>query len=194
MDAKKKSLLAVVLGLVWMGLVMWQWGTFTETVRVPLTNVSGPPSAGHSAKGKSGGLRVNLELLASARTQREETFTTPRNIFAVPRPDGTLPVAGDGSPIRNSTEQPQERMLAQQMAVTELSQYRYLGFLRMGESRKKDIAVLSKNEDVIVVKVGDHVDDHLILKTITPESVIIRDTGARIEQTVLLSEEPPLQP
>jgi hypothetical protein len=85
-------------------------------------------------------------------------------------------------------------MLAQQMAVTELSQYRYLGFLRMGESRKKDIAVLSKNEDVIVVKVGDHVDDHLILKTITPESVIIRDTGARIEQTVLLSEEPPLQP
>jgi hypothetical protein len=56
------------------------------------------------------------------------------------------------------------------------------------------VAVLSKNnEDVVVVKVGDRVEEHLVLKAITPESVTIRDTGANIDQTVPLSEEPPVQ-
>jgi len=88
-----------------------------------------------------------------------------------------------------------DQALLQQAAVVELAQYRYLGFLRVGESRKKnkDIAVLSKNEDVVVVKVGDHVEEHLVLTAITPESVTIRDIGTRIDQTVPLSEEPPAQ-
>jgi hypothetical protein len=88
-----------------------------------------------------------------------------------------------------------EQALLQQAIATELAQYRYLGFLRVGESRKKnkDVAVLSKNDEVVVVKVGDHVDDHLVLKAITPESVTIRDTGSLIDQTVPLSEEPPAQ-
>ncbi|MBI3357543.1 MAG: hypothetical protein HY038_12390, partial [Nitrospirae bacterium] len=140
------------------------------------------------------GLRVNLELLASARTQREATFTAPRNIFAVPRPDGTLPVDNEAAQV-NQQNPVSEQASLQQAAAAELSQYRYLGFLRMGETRKKnrDIAVLSKNDDVLVVKVGDHVEDHLVLKAITEESVTIRDTGARIDQTVPLSEEPPAQ-
>ncbi|MBH0191905.1 MAG: hypothetical protein HP492_09150 [Nitrospira sp.] len=51
--------------------------------------------------------------------------------------------------------------------------------------------MLSKNEEVMVGKVGDRVEEHLVLKAITPESVTIRHTGARIDQTVLLSEEQP---
>ncbi|HSA62223.1 MAG TPA: hypothetical protein VLE03_08280 [Nitrospiraceae bacterium] len=194
MDAKKKALLATVLGLLWVGLAVWEWGALKEPVRVPLTNVTGPASPGQVTKAKSSGLRVNLELLASARTQREETFTAPRNIFAVPSPDGTLPVGNE--PVQASEQGPApEQALLQQAAATELAQYRYLGFLRLGESRKqnKDIAVLSKNEEVVVVKVGDHVEEHLVLKAITPESVTIRDTGARIDQVVPLSEESPTQ-
>jgi hypothetical protein len=89
-----------------------------------------------------------------------------------------------------------EEIVAQQAAAVELAQYKYLGFLRMseGRNRNKDVAVLSKNEEVVVVKVGDRVEDHLVLKAITPESVTIRDTGARIEQTLPLSEEPAPQP
>lgn len=194
MDANRKALLAATLGLAWVGLAFWQWGAFKEPVRVPLTNVTGPVSAGQLTKMKTGGLRVNLELLASAHTQREATFTAPRNIFAVPSPDGTLPVA-NGSAQLSQQEPVSEQALLQQAAAAELAQYRYLGFLRLGESRKKnkDIAVLSKNEEVMVVKVGDRVDQHLVLKAITPESVTIRDTGTRIDQTVPLSEETPVQ-
>ena len=196
MDPKRKAVLATVLVVVWVGVALWQWGALEEPVHVPLTNVTGPASSGQltKAKGKASGLRVNLELLASARTQREATFTAPRNIFAVPSPDGTLPVS-NGTAQMSQQNQVSEQALLQQAAAAELSQYRYLGFLRLGESRKKnrDIAVLSKNDDVVVVKVGDHVEDHLVLKAITAESVTIRDTGTRIDQTVPLSEEPPAQ-
>jgi hypothetical protein len=138
---------------------------------------------------------VNLERLASARTDRETTFTAPRNIFALPGSDGKFPVGQEVS--GNAVYQDSSPVLAelQQVTSSELAQYKYLGFLRLGEGRKrsKEIAVLSKNEEVMVGKVGDRVEEHLVLKAITPESVTIRDTGTSIDQTVLLSEEPPPQ-
>jgi hypothetical protein len=190
---RKKEFLLAALGLLWAGLAWWQWGSFQEPIRVPLTNVSGPPSSGVSGRETPGGLRVNLALLDAARTQREATFTTPRNIFAVPRPDGTLPMANEAA--AEAAEPVSEHTLAQQASTLELGQYRYLGFLRLGDQRqkKKDMAVLSKNEEVVVVKVGERVEDHLVLKTITPDSVTIRDTGARIDHTLPLSEEPAQQ-
>ena len=188
MDAKKKVFLAAILGSVWIGLALWEWDAFKEPVHVPLSNVTGMAGSGRTIKDNVGGLRVNLDLLASARTQREATFTTPRNIFAVARPDGTLP--GESHP---AVDLQAAQAVAQQAAVLQLAQYRYLGFLRTGERKKKDIAVLSKNEEVVVVKVGDHVEDHLVLKAITPENVTIRDTGTRLEQTLPLSEESPVQ-
>jgi hypothetical protein len=195
MDARQKTILAALLGLIWTGLVLWQWGTFEEPARAPLTNVSGLPASGQGIREKTQGIRVNLGLLAAARTQREATFTAPRNIFAVPRSDGTLPVGGEAIPAVPAAAV-SDQTLAEQAAAVELAQYRYLGYLRMseGRNRKKDVAVLSKNEEVMVVKVGDRVEDHLVLKAITPESVTIRDTGARIEQTLPLSEESPPQP
>ena len=194
MDAKRKAVLAAALAVAWIGLAVWQWEAMKEPIRVPLTNVTGPASSGQLTKTKASSLRVNLELLASARTQREATFTAPRNIFAVPNPDGTLPVGNEAAQV-SELGPVSDQALLQQAAVVELAQYRYLGFLRVGESRKKnkDIAVLSKNEDVVVVKVGDHVEEHLVLTAITPESVTIRDIGTRIDQTVPLSEEPPAQ-
>ena len=192
MDAKKKTFLAAGLGLVWAGLAVWQWGTWKEPVRVPLTNVTGAASAGQLQK--ASGLRVNLELLASSRTQREAMFTAPRNIFAVPTPEGTLPV-GDEFAVRDEPNPASGPVPGQPAAGDELAQYRYLGFLRMGERRQanKDIAVLSKNDEVMIVKVGEHLAEHVVLKTISAESVTLRDTGTRVEQTVPLSEETPGQ-
>jgi hypothetical protein len=59
-----------------------------------------------------------------------------------------------------------------------------------GRGRNKDMAVLSKDDEVLVLKVGDRIDDHLVLKAISSESVILRNPGTRVDQTVLLSEEP----
>jgi hypothetical protein len=195
MDAKRKLLAAVLLGLVWVAVAYWQWGAIQEPVHVPLVNVSGRPAASPIESPKAGGLRVQLELLDAAKTQREAAFMVLRNIFSASRGEGSLPGGSEAGSMQ-ALDPNSEQALRQQAAAADLSQYRYLGFLRMADSRQRHahMAVLSKNEEVVVVRAGDRFDQYLLLKTISPESVVIRHTGARIEQTIPLSEEPVLQP
>ncbi len=190
MEGKNKLLLAGLLALVWVGLAVWQWVTWKEPMHVPLTNVTGAAPSGRQGGPKSSDLRVNLELLASARSEREGTFTAPRNIFSLSGPDRILPAVNETAADLVSPIPPEEALLQQAVAM-EVGQYRYLGFLRtgVGAMKKKDLAVLSKNEEVVVARVGDRVENHLVLKKITPDSVTIRDTGTNIDQTVPLSEE-----
>lgn len=190
MDAKQKALIAIGLFALWGGMAYWQWGARPDPVRIPLANISGPASPLGRSISRTGGLRVHLEQLASARTQREATFTAPRNIFVAPGSDGILPAAGDGSE-GGPTNQVSEQALQQQAASLELDQYRYLGFIRMGESASStgNTAVLSKDEDVMVGRVGQHLERHLVVKAITSESVTLRDTHARVDHTILLTED-----
>ncbi|MDE3051717.1 MAG: hypothetical protein KGJ48_17665, partial [Nitrospirota bacterium] len=87
---QKKVVALASLGLLWGGILAWEWLAMEEPVRVPLTNVSGPASTPRALRGTVDGLHVQLDLLAAARTQREMTFTTPRNIFASPRPEDSV--------------------------------------------------------------------------------------------------------
>lgn len=189
MEARDKKILAISLILLWVGLAAWQWRFTEEPARLPLTNMTGPASSGQQGGGMRSSRRVNLGLLASAGIQREASFTTPRNIFAVPRPDGSLPLSR-GPALENQQESVSNEVVAEQVEE-ESAQYRYLGFLRMGESRQKNdaMAVLRKDDEVMVLKIGDHVDSHVILRAITAESVTLRDTDTRMDKTVLLSEE-----
>jgi hypothetical protein len=189
---RKKILALIVLGLLWGGLLVRQWLTAAEPARVPLTNVTGRSSATRSLRAPTGGLQVQLDLLAAARTQREMTFTAPRNIFAPPRIDG-LPissVSGEGAELSVDESSRQQAVLAA------LAQFRYLGFIRMEEDRRPNaaMAVLTKNDDVHVVRAGQTVEDQVIVKTVTPESVTLQDRASRLEQMIPLSEETVAQP
>lgn len=159
-------------------------------MRVPLTNVTGHPTPGRTAATTGTNWRVNLGLLTSVGVQREVGFTAPRNIFAVPRPDGSLAPIQDAA-VENQRDPVSQETLTEQVEAEEGIPYRYLGFLRIGESKQKsnNIAVLSKGDEVMVLKVGDRVDDRLILRSITAESVTMRDTDTRAEKTVPLSDE-----
>jgi hypothetical protein len=52
------------------------------------------------------------------------------------------------------------------------------------------MAVLTKNDDLHVVKAGETIEKHVVVKTITQESVTLFDRNSQVEYTVLLSEEP----
>ncbi|NJN70995.1 MAG: hypothetical protein HC801_12465 [Nitrospira sp.] len=108
----------------------------------------------------------------------------------MPRPDGSFPLSQDPA-VENQQGSTSDETVAEQVEAGESAQYRYLGFLRMGESRQKNnaMAVLRKDDEVMMLKVGDHVDNHLILRAITAESVIMRDTDTSMDRIVLLSEE-----
>jgi len=194
MDAKRKSIAAAVLLLAWIGLAVWQWGAWKEPQRVPLTNVTGPVAGARAPTHTGNSVHVNLERLTSARDQQQMSFTTLRNIFALPSQDGTLPNPADLAEATQPDLMPAQALL-QQAVSTELAQYKYLGFVQMGERshQRKPIAVLSRNEEVVIGKVGDRVEDHVVLTAVTPESVTIRDTGTGLDQTLPLSEEQPVQ-
>jgi len=182
-NRQKKIIGLAALGLVWGGLLLWQFLNWEEPIRVPLTNVSGAAAGIAQSRSGIGGLHVQLDLLAAARNQREMVFATPRNIFALP----SVVAVNQSVPIEVSD------MAARQQAIaTELAQFHYLGFVRTGElwQKKQDLAVLTKNDDVHVVKKGETVENHVVVKMITQESVTLQDRDSQVEYTVLLSEEP----
>jgi hypothetical protein len=183
---KKIAALGVLLTM-WGGLAWWQWLAMEEPARVPLVNVSGKTSAEQHSGGASENLRVQLELLSSSRTQRDMSFTAPRNIFALPSSVETGR-AVDAVAVETSQEQ--------QSVLADLAQFHYLGFVRTGEDREKrqDLAVLTKNDDLHVVRKGETIDHHVVVKAITQDSVTLEDRDSRVEHTVLLSEEAPVQP
>jgi hypothetical protein len=184
---QKKILALAVLVVFWGTLAIWQWFSIEEPVRVPLTNVTGRASVQQTARTPGAGLHVRLDLLAAAKTQREMTFTAPRNIFTLPAS------AGGGQLGLDSGADPSQR---QHSVVTELAQFHYLGFVRTGEEweQKRDLAVLTKNDDLHLVRKGETVENHVIVKAITQESVTLQDRDSRVEHTVLLSDEEPAQP
>ena len=190
MDAKKKTILAASLIALWVGLAVWQWRLLQEPVHVPLTNITGPPSVTRRVETGRTSLRVNLDLLASTALQRQATLTVSRSIFAVLPPNGTF-AAGDAPTSLNQPGSDSTEISTQYKDTFELEQYRYLGFLRMNAKRLEDndIAVLKRDGEILVLKIGDRVDDHLILKAINSESVTIRNVSTHRDQTVSLSEE-----
>jgi len=189
---QKKGAALAALGLLWSGILAWEWLAVEEPVRVPLTNVSGPASTPLARRGTVDGLHVQLDLLAAARTQQEMTFTPPRNIFAPPRPDDSGATRANQSEFESGSEQ----ALRQREVLAGLEQFHYLGFVRMenGWRKNSELAVLTKNDDLHVVRTGETVEDHVVVKAITQESVTLQDRQSRVEHTVLLSEEAPLQP
>lgn len=190
MDASKKIMLATALVVLWAGSAAWQWRFMEEPVRVPLTNVTGHPSSGRQATATETGWRVNLGLLASAEAQREASVAAPRNIFAAPRSDGSPPFSQDTA-VENRQDSVSDETGAEHVEAEESAPYRYLGFLRIGENRRNnnDIAVVSKGDEVMILRVGDHIDDHVILRAITAERVTMWDADTRMEKTVPLSDE-----
>jgi len=187
-----KVVALATLGLLWGGILAWEWLAVEEPARVPLTNVTGPASTLRAPRGAVAGLYVQLDLLAAARNHQEMTFTTPRNIFASPRTDDSESARSNQTELDPGAEE----ALHREVALDALEQFHYLGFVRMEDGRRKngELAVLTKNDDLHVVRTGETVEDHVVVKAITQESVTLQDRQSRVEHTVLLSEEAPLQP
>lgn len=180
---QKKITVAVLLGIVWAGLLAWQFSTWKEPARVPLSNVSGAGVATRHVPKASHSLQVRLDLLAASRTRGEMEFAAPRNIFTSPLPVGSVP--GRQEPVSDLA-------LQQQAVAAELSQFHYLGYVLVGEDwqKKPRLAVLTRQDDLHVVKRGEIVDKHILVKAISDESVTLQDRPTRVEYRVLLSEEP----
>ncbi|HMS83202.1 MAG TPA: hypothetical protein PKD12_06100 [Nitrospira sp.] len=190
MGTKKKMLMAGSLILIWAAVAVLQGDLLEAPIRVPLTNITGPATGGRQLDGRGVGVRVNLSLLKATVMQRDATYQIPRNIFTMTAVEE--PLSADSTvAIANQAEAPSPDTLTEGEGGVESGQVRYLGFMSIGRGpqNRKPVAVLRKDDDVLVLKAGDRIDDRLVLKKITPESVTVRDPRTQVEQTVVLSDE-----
>jgi hypothetical protein len=104
----------------------------------------------------------------------------------IPPPDplGTaIPVVPAPPPVPVGPSGPTPEELARQAGRQELSQYRYLGYLVRGG---RDEAFLSKGKDLHIVKAGETIDQHVLVKAIAPSGVTLQETASQVEHTVAL--------
>ena len=189
---RKQVLLLVGLGLIWTCLLGWQLLHSEGPVHMPLKNVTGTVAGPRSSATVSGELHVNLDHLAAAGGQREISFATPRNIFASLTGKGHTEqaVAQELSPEQRLPTPAEERKLA---AAAELNQFRYLGFLRFGgvkNGKKKDMAVLVREDELHLVHAGDTIENQVLVRAIDSEGVTLQHLGSRMVQVVPAAQEP----
>ncbi|HZN44882.1 MAG TPA: hypothetical protein VFB56_06110 [Nitrospiraceae bacterium] len=191
---RKQILLLIILGAVWVVLLGWQVFRSEEPNHVPLKNTTGIATPAQRSKKASSEFHVNLELLAATSGQRETTFTTPRNIFASLTPAGASAGEGSSNPDQESPDlrlptPAEEKRLA---AAAELNQFRYLGFLRVGShaGQGKNVAVLMKNDDLLLVRAGETIERQVVVRSIDPEGITLQHLRSKLVQVVPAAEEP----
>jgi hypothetical protein len=113
----------------------------------------------------------------AAVTPPAEVPTVP---LAPPLAETMPPVAPVAPPVPPG---PTPEELARQAGRQELAQYRYLGYLIRGG---RDEAFLSKGKDLHIVKAGETIDQHVLVKAIAPTGVTLQETASQVEHTVAL--------
>jgi hypothetical protein len=196
-NARAKWVTVFLLGGLWAGLVLWDLVAEPEPQRVPLTYVTGQKSSREAGRGKTEtGLKIRMDLLEAGRRQAEGAFVSPKNIFtpllmekfqekgSVARRTPSPPPSKIEPPPIPPGPTPEE--LAAQAALSELGQFRYLGYLnRQG----RDEVFLSKGKELHIVRAGDTIEPRVLVKAVTPKDVILQETRSQVEKTILLAGE-----
>ena len=221
--SKNQGLLLMTLVVLWIGLLVWQFGHSSEQERVPLTHVSGQRAVGKApaaAVAAGGNLQVHLERLAAIKGQREATFSTPRNIFASLLPPEPVvappptPRRGRGrgpakppspaeepvveapqneeEPTVEEPKGPTPEEIERLRIATELNQFRYVGFMAVGggSQKKKNMAVVVKNDEMHVVQVGEVIAGEVLVKAVSMSEITLQDVASKITQVIPVRDAP----
>ena len=227
--SKNQGLLLMTLVVLWIGLLVWQFGHFSEQERVPLTHVSGQRTVSKplAAAASGGNLHVHLERLAAIKGQREATFSTPRNIFAsllppepvavpspaprrgrsrgpakavappvsespVDEPQGETADEKEQEPVVEGPKGPTPEEIEQLRIATELNQFRYVGFMAVGggSQKKKNMAVVVKNDEMHVVQVGEVIAGEVLVKAVSMSEITLQDVASKITQVIPVTDAP----
>lgn len=194
---RQLAILGVLLA-VWAGLVGGGVLSHEPQERVPLKNVSGLPQGTSlsSGQGKTKVLRVHLAQLKQSRVERAAASPTSKNIFELHRSDRVVVEAPPPPPSEVDPPDippPSPEQLQAESAWAELGQFRYLGYLELGDhgGKREEVALLAKRDVLHTVKRGELIGTGILVAAITPNMVLLRHEAAQIEQQLTLSEEGP---
>ncbi|MEP6601009.1 MAG: hypothetical protein ABJB49_04275 [Nitrospirota bacterium] len=192
MKARTRWIALLILLGIWAGVALWVFTQSPEPQRAPLTYVSGQKAKREASRGKSvSGLHIQLGLLAANRQRTEKALGSPKNIFApvFPGPRSFDMSGGVSNPVPVVQLTPEE--LALQAGRQELAQFRYLGYLSRGG---RDEAFLAKGNALHIAKTGETIDQHILVKAISPAGVMLQETSTKTEQLVSPTPDMPGAP
>lgn len=182
---------------LWAILSAVVFGLSSEPQRVPLQNVTGLTGGGSGSRGdaRNAGLLVNVTLFEAGRAQRAKSFSPPKNIFwAMPAAPGAAP-AGESAPAPGPADMAAADAGPNDALPGGGGALRYLGFVEApAEAGAKPVAVLAEGDDLYMLRAGERVSAHLVLKEIAPEYLRLFDTNARQEQRLPLVDVVPGEP
>lgn len=191
---KNKLNQQVILGML---LVVWGFifiqtiGPTDESSRVPLVNVTGPESI-HAKK--QGNLHSNpqghLKELSQNIRKREGSFAVPINIFDLFRAENnTL------NPLEQSQSRGEEPVAFQGEELegdqgNDPTHFRFLGYIQLDHSTldEEGFALLSTPEALHTVRTGETIEGRILVKSVSPDGVMIEDLSSHQEQRLGLHE------
>ena len=76
--------------------------------------------------------------------------------------------------------------------ATELNQFRYLGYMKVGggEDKNGPVAVLVKDEQMHLVQAGETIAKEILVKAITPTGITLQDLHSKVVQVIPVSDQP----
>lgn len=169
---------------------------FEGTQTAPMKYTKGAVSTANQGEGEAS-MKLRTELL---KTEPPAPLTETKNIFAPlsspkpppppvkkvvppPPPPEPPPVLLPPPPeIRGPT--PEELALAQ--ARSELTEFRYLGFLDRRNGKPEGF--FSKRQEAIIAEKGETVFGHFLVKELSENLAVIEETATHAEVTLQLSE------
>lgn len=95
-------------------------------------------------------------------------------------------------PVEEGPKGPTPEEIERLRIATELNQYRYVGFMAMGggAGKKKNMAVVVKNDEMHVVQVGEVIGGEVLVKDVSLKEITLQDVGSKITQVIPVTDDP----
>ncbi|MGC3976676.1 MAG: hypothetical protein QM771_20190 [Nitrospira sp.] len=95
-------------------------------------------------------------------------------------------------PVVEGPKGPTPEEIERLRIATELNQYRYVGFMAMGggAQKKKNMAVVVKNDEMHVVQVGEVIAGEVLVKDVSLKEITLQDVGSKITQVIPVTDDP----
>ncbi|ODT43914.1 MAG: hypothetical protein ABS70_06810 [Nitrospira sp. SCN 59-13] len=95
-------------------------------------------------------------------------------------------------PVAEGPKGPTPEEIERLRIATELNQFRYVGFMAVGggSQKKKNMAVVVKNDEMHVVQVGEVIGGEVLVKDVSLKEITLQDVGSKITQVIPVTDDP----
>lgn len=105
---------------------------------------------------------------------------------------GQIIAEEEPEPVDEGPKGPTSEEIERLRIATELNQYRYVGFMAVGggSQKKKNMAVVVKNDEMHVVQVGEVIAGEVLVKDVSLKEITLQDVASKITQVIPVTDDP----